>query len=258
MTYKKKEVKRAIEELINDMQNIVDSSHNEYQERVVQFLNRINNSEILSKLINPYFDVEIPAGCGFYNSKVGHRIEYKLPLDDDVEIGAVLCFYRDNVVTPNHINNIVHWMYFGSSFDSNFAKFNAYIIVPAFKKLKRKLQYKLEDLEEIKNEDIEEKAIKIITLKNVNATNIAIGDNNIQNIIDNDVETIIAELNNITEINNEYKKELINLINTIKTSEVNKKSIIEKMIDLVKKCTEGYQVLKPIIVKVFTMLLTTK
>ena len=44
MKFKKVQVKREIEELLFDMDNIVNASSSVFQDQVIQFINRINNS----------------------------------------------------------------------------------------------------------------------------------------------------------------------------------------------------------------------
>lgn len=254
MKFKKIKIKRDVEGLIEDMENIIQSSSNEYQDRVWQFLNRINNSDILKSIIGPYFVIEIPEGQGFYNSRFGNRIEYKVPINDDEEIAAVLCLFKDYSVKVNQLNNIAFYIYYGKRFDDNINKLNYNIVLPAFNKLKRKLQYKLEDLDELEVTEFEEHDIKIININSITNSNISLGNNNIQTIESNNLDDVILELKNITSISNEQKILIIDFLNEIKNKKMSKIDFANGFIDIIVKMINVITIIKPYLIKVFALI----
>lgn len=260
MKFKKIQVKREIEELLSDMDNIVNAASNVFQDRVIQFMNRIGNSDFLIVLFQPYFDMEIDEIYGFHSYNEGFRIEYKLPVKDDEEIATILQFLKDNFigenVKENHLNNIAHSMYHYDKFDDNISELNYQIISPTFEKLERKLEYKLEDLEEIENNEVDSNFITIISIGNVRDSNIAIDNSNIQQIIK--VDELINELSINEQIDSKTKKELFSILNEIKENTSNKRNYIISVIDFIIKFSEQYKILKPIILKIIDFLLNIK
>lgn len=260
MKFKKVQVKREIEELLSDMDNIVNASSSVFQDRVIQFINRINNSDFLTFLFKPYFDMTIDETYGFHSYNEGFRIEYKLPVKDDEEIATILQFLRDNSigenVRENHMNNIAHGMYHHNRFDDNISELNDKIISPTFEKLERKLEYKLEDLEEIENNEIDSNSITIISIENVSNSNISIGNSNNQQIIK--VDELINELNINEEIDSGAKDELLNILNEIKENTSNKKNSIISILDFLIKFSEQYKLLRPIVLKIIDFILKLK
>ena len=260
MKFKKIQVKREIEELLSDMDNIVNAASNVFQDRVIQFINRIDNSDLLTLLIQPYFNMEINGIYGFQSYNGGFRIEYKLPVKDDEEIATILQFLRDNSigenVKENHMNNIAHRMYHHDRFDDNISELNYKIISPTFEKLERKLEYKLEDLEEIDNNEVDSNSITIISIGNVHNSNIAIDNSSIQQIIK--VDELINELSINDQIDSNTKKELFGILNEIKENTSNKRNYIISIIDFIIKFSEQYKILKPIVLKIIDFILNIK
>ena len=260
MKFKKIKVKRDIEELLSDMDNIVNAANNVFQDRVVQFIKRIENSDFLTLLFKPYFEMEIDEIYGFHSYNEGFRIEYKLPQKDDEEIATILQFLRDNSigenVKENHMNNIAHGMFHHNRFDDNISELNYKIISPTFEKLKRKLEYKLEDLEEIDNNEIDLPSVTIVSIENVSNSNIAIGDNINQQLFG--IDEIKNEITVNEELDIKMKDELLNVLNEIKENTRNKKNTIISIIDLLIKYSEQYKILRPIALKIIDLIFNLK
>ena len=235
MNFNKTKVKREIEEILSDMNNILYASSDVYQDRVIQFINRINNSELLSKLFQPYFDMEVDQKYGFHIYNGGYRIDYKLAPNDDEEIAIILQFLKDNSIGErirgNHLNNIAHCMYHYNKYDDCVYEFNNKIISPTFDKLNKKIFHKLEDLNLINATEIDQNMITLVAIGDVNNSNIAIGNKIDQNNINVD-----------------------DVINEIKNNNMDRRSAFEKLADLIGKFINYYSALKPLLVNVMELI----
>ena len=256
MNFNKTKVKREIEEILSDMNNILYASSDVYQDRVIQFINRINNSELLSKLFQPYFDMEVDQKYGFHIYNGGYRIDYKLAPNDDEEIAIILQFLKDNSIGErirgNHLNNIAHCMYHYNKYDDCVYEFNNKIISPTFDKLNKKIFHKLEDLNLINATEIDQNMITLVAIGDVNNSNIAIGNKIDQNNIN--VDDVINEINNYNSVDEKLVKELLDILEEIKNNNMDRRSAFEKLADLIGKFINYYSALKPLLVNVMELI----
>lgn len=224
-----KEVKRAIEEFTEYSKNTIESGFNEYSLRIRQLFNLIDENRVLKSMIQPYLDYNLDdSKIGFITNNL-KRETFVIPEDEDGEISLILKILKINSSTDRGLINITFNIYREKHYQDNLDLFNSQIVIPAFNKLLRKLNYKLEDLSELKEENVSKSHIQIINIHKIEATNstVAIGENiNQKNTLDSIFTDMINSAN--TTIENETdKKELIELINDMQSVQNNKNEFKE-------------------------------
>jgi hypothetical protein len=224
MKFDKIQIKRAVEEISECFTNILRSERDQYALRIKQLIKKVNDNEILNYLIIPYLNLKLDEErIGFI--KTGHHIKsnFIIPEDEDEEIALILKVLENMANNENTIDGETLSIYMKDSYDENLFLFKKNIIEPAFNKLYRKLQYKLEDISTKNGEKVEAGDITIINIKEFNAENsmVAIGKKITQHN-DNIFERIKNEL--LNNIDNEKDKlELLSYISEMEKNKANKK-----------------------------------
>ena len=178
MAFEKKQINRAVDELIECINNILKASRDQYAIRIRQLFVTVKSNEVLSFIFQPYFDLVLDEEkTGFVGT--GHYIknEFLIPENEDEEISLilkVLNFYGEH---EDRINDCNYSLFMQNTYDENLYLFNSSIVEPAFKKLMRKMRYKLEDINAIQSEKIERQEVNIFSIGTINAyqSQVAVG-----------------------------------------------------------------------------------
>jgi len=180
MSFEKKRINRAVEEIHECLNNILNTERDQYALRIRQLLKKINDNEVLNHIIKPYLDLELDEEkTGFINSGHNWKCDFVIPENEDEEIALILRVLKYMAENEDSIEGGPFSIYMKNSYDENLYLFNKNIVEPAFKKLYRKLQYKLEDISSMRDEIIEAGDITIINVNHLTANNslIAMGKN---------------------------------------------------------------------------------
>jgi hypothetical protein len=233
MGFEKVKINRAIEEMKECLSNILNSERDQYALRIRQLFNKINNNEILKYIIKPYFDLELDEEkTGFIDTGHHMKCDFIIPENEDEEIALILNVLKNMTENEGAIEGGTFSIYMQNSYDKNLYLFNKNIVEPAFNKLYRKLQYKLEDINMNNSEKIEAGDITIINVNNLTANNsmVALGKQITQqykNIFEEIRETINTKINNESD-----RYELIQVLNEME------KNISDK--NTFKQCYDAF------------------
>lgn len=225
MNFNKNEVRRAIKEFTEYSQNMLHSRFDSYTLRVTKLLNLIEKNNVLNKIIGPYFEYEFDSeNIGLIQNEISHRVSYKIPEDEDLEIAILLQILKKNSKDDN-LRKIAFSIYFKKSFQDNIDIFNQEIVLPPFQKLLRKLEYILEDLENDKEKNIDSNNVQIINIETIKSKNsmIAIGSNITQINKDNIFDKLEKEIEDKID-NKDDKNKLIDLLEKMKEEKDNKEN----------------------------------
>jgi hypothetical protein len=203
MTFEKKQINRAVDELTECLSNILKAARDQYPVRLRQLFATVKNNEVLTFIFKPYFDLKLNEDeIGFIGT--GHHIkcDFVIPKNDDEEIALILRVLEVFGEHEECINDNTLSIYMQNTYDENLYLFNRNIVEPAFRKLMRKMRYKLEDINAIQSEKIEGHEITIFSVGTIyaNHSQVAIGENIIQQN-----ENIFSKLKN--EIKNKIENE---------------------------------------------------
>jgi hypothetical protein len=179
----------------------------------------------LNFIITPYLDLQLDEeNVGFINTGHDIQCDFVIPENDDEEIALILKVLLVFAENDNCIDENTFSLYMQNSFDENMHLFNSSIVGPAFRKLMRKLQYKIEDIGAIQKERIESGEITIINIGKITADKsmIAIGKNITQQR-GNIFEKIRNEIANNIEDEN-IKDELLSHLTGIEKNKADKKT----------------------------------
>ena len=233
MSFEKVQINRAVEEMKECLSNILNSERDQYALRIRQLFRKINDNEILGCIIKPYFDLELDEeNTGFIGTGHHMKCDFIIPENEDEEIALILNVLKYMAENENAIEGGPFSIYMKNSYDENLYLFNKNIVEPAFNKLYRKLQYKLEDINMTKSERVEAGDITIINVSQINATNsmVALGKQITQqykNIFEETRETINTKIKNENDRN-----ELIQALNEME------KNISDK--NTFKQCYDAF------------------
>ncbi|MDR1147895.1 MAG: hypothetical protein LBK66_04625 [Spirochaetaceae bacterium] len=225
MKYEKKHINRAIIELTECINNILNAERDQYALRIKQLFLTIKNNEILNFIITPYLDLQLDEkNVGFIST--GHQIQcnFVIPEDEDEEIALILEVLKYMAEDESTIESGPFSIYMKNSYDENLYLFNRKIVEPAFNKLLRKLQYKIEDIGDIQDDKIEAGEITIINIGKITADKsmIAIGKN-----ITQQSENVFEEIRNEITKNIEdecIKNELLSYLAEMEKNKADKKT----------------------------------
>jgi hypothetical protein len=225
MKYEKKHINRAITELTECINNILNAEQDQYALRIKQLLLTIRNNEILNFIITPYLNLQLDdENIGFI--KTGHHIkcDFVIPEDDDEEIALILEVLKRMAENERNIKDGPYSIYMKNSYDENFYLFNKNVVEPAFNKLLRKLQYKIEDIGDIQEDKIEAGEITIINIGKITADKsmIAIGKN-ISQQNENIFEKIRDDINKNIE-DESVRNELLSYLTEMERNKSDKKT----------------------------------
>ena len=235
--YEKKHINRAVEELTECLNNVLNARRDQYPQRIKQLFSAIKNNEILNFIIEPYINMKLDLekeNIGFRSTRHSLYLEFVITINEDEEIALILYilnFFADN---EERINDLTYSVTMIDNFDESLLSFNKNYIEPAFNKLHRKLQYKLEDISEIQSNEIKAGDITIINIEKFHANNsmVAMGKE-ITQINENVFEKIKNEIQNNIE-NEKDKTELLSLVSEMEKNRANKeifKSYYDKFIN---------------------------
>ena len=222
MKYEKKNINRAVYELKECLANILNADRNQYDLRIRQLLLTIKNNEIMNTIIMPYLDLNLDMDKFGLIDTGYSQCDFNIPENEDEEISLILQTLKSMTEIEGSIDGWTWSIYNQNSFDENLFLFNKKIIEPAFNKLLRKLQYKLEDISAINEEKIEAGDITIINIKEFKANHsmIAMGKN-IKQQSENIFDEIRNEISSKVENEND-KNELLSCVNEMEKSKDNK------------------------------------
>jgi hypothetical protein len=225
MSYEKKHINRAITELSECIANILNTERDQYALRIRQLFLAIKNSEVLNFIITPYLDLQLDEeNIGFIGTGHHMKCDFVIPENEDEEIALILEVLKNMMENESSIEGGPFSIYMKNSYDENLYLFNRNIVEPALNKLLRKLQYKLEDINEISKEKIEAAEITIINIGKITADKsmIAIGKD-IKQQNESIFEKIRSEINKKVNEEND-KKELLSLLMEMEKNKSNKKN----------------------------------
>jgi hypothetical protein len=192
VSFTRKEVNRAINEFVEYISNITNSKRTNYNVRLRQLFELIDNNLVLKAIIDPYLNLEFDdSRVGFLpSSNQGQK--YIVPIKEDEEIALILKVLKDIGDNNKDLSEAAFLIYFDKT--ESLSLFNNQFIVPAFNKLLRKLQYINEDILEM-SDTIDPKNIQIIKNVTINANDsmVAVGHSNMQ----------ISKLNVFEKVKNE-------------------------------------------------------
>jgi hypothetical protein len=259
MQFQKKYIKRAIEEFGELLSNVVNSEMDQYQLRIRQLFLLIENNEILNTIISPYINMELDEEkFGLIQNNDSGEDKYFTPEDEDEEIAFTLKELKKISESENEDAAYEYTVniYEKRSCDENVYLFNKNIVAVAFTKLRRKLQYKIEDIHitENENEPVDARAITIIKINNIHAenSNIAIGKDITQSN-ENVFEKMRGEINK--NIKDEADKtELLSCINELEANKLNKNKLNELYNNFLLKIGTYMNIISPFLPLLFEQL----
>jgi hypothetical protein len=221
--YDKKQINRAVEKLTECLNNILNAQRDQYPYRIKQMIATIKNDEILDFIIRPYIEMKLDEeNTGFVETKHSLKLDMIIPEDEDEEIALILNILIVFAEKENIIDDHTFRLSMINNFDESLFYFNKNYVEPAFKKLHRKLQYKLEDIGAKSSNEINAGDITIINIQHFNANNamVAMGKNITQQS-KNIFEKIKNEIQNNVENEND-KAELLSYISEMERNKANK------------------------------------
>jgi hypothetical protein len=248
MSYEKKHIKRAITELSECITNILNAERDQYATRLRQLFLVIKNNEILDFIISPYINLELDEEkTGFIGTSHSMKCDFVIPENDDEEIALILKVLLVFAENDNSIDDNTFSLYMQNSFDENLYLFNKAIVEPAFRKLMRKLQYKIEDIGAMQNEEIESGEITIINVGKITADKsmIAIGKNITQQN-ENVFEKIRNEITKNIEDGN-VKNELLSYLAEMEKNKADKKIFKHYYDDFINKLGVYMSIIGPLL-----------
>jgi len=221
--FDKKQVNRAIEELKECHNNILNTCREQYPHRIKQLIATIKNNEILNFIISPYIDMEFSdTNIGFREVEHSQKLNMIIPENEDEEIALMLkyliLFSKNESIIDDHTSMLSMI----SNHNESLSYFNKNYIEPAFRKLLRKLQYKIEDIGAMSSNEIDAGDITIINIEKLSANNamIAIGKNITQQN-ENIFKKIKNEIQNNVKNEND-KAELLSCVSEMERNKANK------------------------------------
>jgi hypothetical protein len=221
--FDKKQVNRAVEELTECLNNILKASRGQYPFRIKQLTATIKNNEILDFIIRPYIEMKLDEeNTGFIETTNTMKLDMIIPENEDEEIALMLNILIVFAENENIIDDNTFRLSMINNFDESLSYFNKNYIEPAFKKLHRKLKYKLEDIGAKPSNEINAGDITIINIEHFNANNamVAMGKNITQQS-ENIFEKIKNEIQNNVKNEND-KTELLSYISEMERNKANK------------------------------------
>ena len=203
----------------------MNAERDQYALRIKQLFLAVKNNEILNFIITPYLNLQLDEeNIGFIGT--GHHIQcdFVIPENEDEEIALILEVLKYMTENETSIEGGPFSIYMKNSYDENLYLFNKNIIEPAFNKLLRKLQYKIEDIGAIQNDKIEAGEITIINIGKITADKsmIAIGKNITQqneNIFEKIKNEIIKNIEDET-----VKNELLTYLTEMENNKADRKT----------------------------------
>jgi hypothetical protein len=222
MSISKKDVYRAVTEVNECINNILQADYNGYVHRLKQLFNTIEKNEILSVMIKPYLDMNLDEENIGFIERQGMPNDFVIPTDEDEEISLiikVLNIMKDN---PDSVFSATFHLYYKTAINDNLILFNRNIIYPALKKLERKLRYKMDDIDDLEGSVIDSSKITLINIANSSNSMIALGNNIHQiNKYDSDVFDKIKDVlqENISDVR--FQREILELLNEMKNERNN-------------------------------------
>ena len=224
MTFEKKQINRAVDELTECLNNILTAAREQYPIRIKQLFLTVNNNDVLRFIFQPYLDLELDDKLGFIET--GHSLKRNFIIleNEDEEIALILLNLNFFGEHEGIIDDALYSIFMENSFDDNLILFNSKIVEPAFRKLMRKMRYKLEDINAIQKEKIEGHEITIINIGNIHAnqSQVAVGKDIIQQG-ENVFEKIKKEIKNNIENEND-RNELLSYVSEMEKNKTNKET----------------------------------
>ena len=221
--FDKKQVNRAVEELKECLNNILNASCDQYPYRIKQLIATIKNNEILDFIIKPYIEMKLDEeNIGFIETNHSLKMSMIIPENEDEEIALMLNILIVFAENENIIDEHTFRLSMINNFDESLYYFNKNYVEPAFKKLHRKLQYKLEDIGAMSSNEINAGDITIINIDRFNANNsmVAMGKNITQRN-ENIFKKIKNEIQNNVKNEND-KAELLSYVSEMERNKENK------------------------------------
>jgi hypothetical protein len=255
MKFEKTNINRAVEEINECLNNILRTERGQYALRIRQLLRKINDNEILNYIIKPYFDLELDEeNFGFIGTGHYSKCDFVIPENEDEEIALILRVLKYMAENESTIESGPFSIYMKKTYDENLFLFNQNIVEPAFKKLYRKLLYKLEDITSKEGEKVEAGDITIINVNQLTANNsmIALGKNITQQS-DNVFEKIRDTINMKIE-NEDDKNELLQALNEMEKNKADKNKFKQCYDDFLLKIGTYMSIIGPFLPLLFDYL----
>lgn len=226
MNYKIKDIKRAIQDLSNIINDILNANHDTYQSLVRRFVSFIRGNEIVNQIVKPLLDIELDTDLVRDVPQSGWG-RFELPANMTEHLALVLqlfCYFEDQNI---RVRDFTLKYFKKRSFDENIDIFNHQVVRPAFRELMNRLNDFIGDeLNEHTEEMVYQQNFQIFNVGDINAGggSIAFGKDIKQEVVSQGfIERYIRELINlgvgikeidevrpiIEEIDEENKKDTI-------------------------------------------------
>lgn len=240
MKVSSKEFKRALRDLENFSNDLVNSSHESYKTLIERFLSFIKMNPIMNQIITPIYSIEFNSQeyLKIRNNGWGDLIT---PPNVDVHIALMLELFDDFISNKDSLTQFILTYYYNSNINNNLYTFNSEFVQPGLRELINRIsdfyEDEIEGKEEVDYSKIQIFQIGSITNKN---GNIALGENinilqssTIQNLPDEFVKLLLnngysySDFDKVKNDIEELKEELLKP----KPDENKLKSIFKKVLD---------------------------
>ncbi len=236
MNFEIKQIKKAYRDINNIMKDILKTNDmNIYKIYIERFIDKIEQNEVLSYILNPFFDLKVDV---VKEREYGFGLILNIPSDIDQQIAFVLQMLKEfSNISGNQICTYLFYIYRKKSLSDNIYPWNMNVVKPAFREILIKISDLIEDIPD-GEEEVDSKYMTIINnYGNYNSANgqVANGNQNTltQNINSDDIfKELIDKVN--TEVANDEKQELIKLIEELKL-EKGKPAFKEKIANFISK-----------------------
>lgn len=254
MEFSKRDISRAIEECNEGLENILNADLDNYASRLKQFFSKVDKNLVLHYIIKPYLDLKLDELRAGFNLQCKDN-KVVLPEDDDEEIALILQTLYEMKDNNMSVNIFSYQLYFKRQAYENIILFNKNIVEPAFNKLKRKLRYKIEDIESMEETTIESSKTTIISIGTITATNatIGIGENINQTQSNNVFENLRNEIEK--KVNKaDDKALLLKLITEMENSKNDKNTFKEKYCNFIARLGNYVTIISPFLPQLTALL----
>lgn len=219
MNFEIKQIKRAHRDIKNIMDDILNASDsNAYKTYIERFINKIEENDVLSYILNPFFELEVNV---IQEKQFGFGVILNMSPDIDKQIAFVLQMLKEfSNMSGDRICMFLFKIYNKKSIPDNIYPWNSNVVEPAFREILIKISDLIEDIPD-GEEEVDSKYMTIINnYGNYNSTNgqVANGSQNTltQNINSDDIfKELIEKVNN--DVKDDEKEELLSLIEELKS-----------------------------------------
>lgn len=237
MNFEIKQIKRAYRDIENIMNDILNTNDERlYKTYVSRFIDKVIQNEILSYILNPFFNLDVEHIIE--KKQFGFGIKLNIPSDINKQIAFVLQVLKDfSEASTNEICIFLSEIFNKEPLPDNIYLWNNNVVNPVFREIRLKISDLIEDIPSDK-EEVDSKYMTIINnYGNYNSANGQVANGN-QNTLTNNINSddifkeLIEKVNN--NVKDDEKEELIKLIEELK-SEKDKPGFKGKLSEFIAK-----------------------